>query len=182
MVIDFRKDPPPIRPLTIDGQVVERVNTYKYLGVLLDHKLTFMDHVQQTYSKCQQRLYLLRRLSRLQVDSKILKCFYSCHVQSLLTYAFLAWYGGLSVGGRGRLDQIVRVGSKLCGAQCTPLSSLYETRCARKAIRILNDNSHILNDLFNMLPSGRRFSVPRSRTNRYRLSFIPRAIDILNKP
>ena len=39
LLIDIRKQHPAVSRMTIDGLVVERVDKYKYLGVILDNKL-----------------------------------------------------------------------------------------------------------------------------------------------
>ena len=45
MLIDFRSNsiiPPPV---IIKGSIVDRVVSYKYLGIVLNNKLTWGDHV-----------------------------------------------------------------------------------------------------------------------------------------
>ena len=59
------------RPVSIDNQEVEIVNSYKYLGTLIDQNLIFCDHVDLVYKKAQQRLFLLRRLIRFEVHQNI---------------------------------------------------------------------------------------------------------------
>ena len=39
LLIDIRKQHPAVSRITIDGLVVERVEKYKYLGIILDSKL-----------------------------------------------------------------------------------------------------------------------------------------------
>ena len=43
----------------------------------------------------------------------ILHSFYICHVEGLLTFSFLAWYGGLSQTNKAKLRRVTT--SKLCG-------------------------------------------------------------------
>ena len=38
ILIDLRKQPPAASPITIDGEIVKRVEKYKYLGITLDNK------------------------------------------------------------------------------------------------------------------------------------------------
>ena len=52
LLIDFRKQPSAVPPITIDGEIVERVEKYKYLGIILDNKLKFDSNVQNIYKKC----------------------------------------------------------------------------------------------------------------------------------
>ena len=161
---------------------MERVQTYKYLGVLIDDKLTFTDHTHAVNKKCQQRLYLLRKLSRLHVNTDILHTYYRCHLESILTYAFLAWYGGIAEGEKKKLAKTVNLGSKLCwGGECKQLSKLYDSRTLKKAKKIVRDQSHTLNSFFTLLPSGRRYCVLDGKKNRTRNSFVYRAINLLNK-
>ena len=64
LVVDFRrgkKKPPPI-PITIRGDEVEVVETYKFLGVHLNNKLDWSDNTEALYRKGQSRLFFLRRL------------------------------------------------------------------------------------------------------------------------
>ena len=62
-----RDDLDPVPQLTLGGEVVERVSSYKYLGTTIDSGLTFNDNTQAIFAKCQQRTYLLRRLRYMDV-------------------------------------------------------------------------------------------------------------------
>ena len=181
VVVDFRRKGEPIRRLKIKGEEVKRVDKYKYLGVQIDRKLTFSNHVDQTYKKCQQRLYLLRRLSRLHVNSRILKAYYSCHIESVLTYGLATWYRLCGLREKKKLDKVVNVGSKLCGMKCESVACLYEKRVRKKARKIVKDNDHILNEYFKNLPSGRRYQVMKVKKKRAKNTFISQAILLLNK-
>jgi hypothetical protein len=66
------------------------------------------------------------------------------------------------------------------GVQQQSLSVLYERRVKRKASNICTDRSHVLAHHFELLPSGRRFRMPKTRTLRARNSFIPKAVSLLN--
>ena len=47
--------------ITIGNEKIDRVTHMKYLGVVLDKKLTFDKHINQTHSKASQKLGILRR-------------------------------------------------------------------------------------------------------------------------
>ena len=49
LLIDFKKQPPAVSPITMDGEIVERVEKYKYLGIILDNKLMFDSYVLNIY-------------------------------------------------------------------------------------------------------------------------------------
>ncbi|KAK7930457.1 hypothetical protein WMY93_006852 [Mugilogobius chulae] len=52
MIIDFGRKPAH-QPVIIDGEKIEVVDTYKYLGVHLDHKLDWSEQARALYSKGQ---------------------------------------------------------------------------------------------------------------------------------
>ena len=184
LLIDFRRKADPVPQLTLNNEVVERVDNYKYLGTIIDNGLNFNKNTDSIYKKCHQRTYLLRRLRNLDVTSRILRNFYSCHIESLLTFTFLAWYGGLSVTNKDKLRRMVSLGTKLCGTQCSDLQEIYDERVVRKAGKIARDSTHNLNTCFRVLPLGRRYAAPTHPvfiSDRGGNSFIPSAIRLLNK-
>ena len=61
MIISFRKSKPCPALTSIKGAEIELVDSYKYLGVVVDNKLCFDAHVASTTKKVQQRLYFLRK-------------------------------------------------------------------------------------------------------------------------
>ncbi|XP_072543920.1 uncharacterized protein [Salminus brasiliensis] len=76
MVVDFRRKRTTTGPITITGQDVERVDTYKYLGVLLDSKLDWKANTEAVYRKGMSRLYFLRKLRSFNMCSNMLETFY----------------------------------------------------------------------------------------------------------
>ncbi|KAK2183063.1 hypothetical protein NP493_325g02060 [Ridgeia piscesae] len=45
MCIDFRRNRTVISPIVINGEPVEQVDSFKYLGVMLDEHFSFTEHV-----------------------------------------------------------------------------------------------------------------------------------------
>ena len=58
LIFDFRKNQVH-KQITINRDVVEECDSFKYLGVTIDKNLTWSEHVKHVISKCRQRLYLL---------------------------------------------------------------------------------------------------------------------------
>ena len=54
MCIDFRRNRTVISPIVINGEAVEQVDSFKYLGVVFDKKLSFTEHVTAVQNKSQQ--------------------------------------------------------------------------------------------------------------------------------
>ncbi len=64
---------------------VERVSSFKYLGVNISEDLTWTTHIQTQVKKARQRLYHLRQLRKCRVSPTILKTFYSGTIEIVLT-------------------------------------------------------------------------------------------------
>ncbi|KAI3357967.1 hypothetical protein L3Q82_002992 [Scortum barcoo] len=101
MVIDFSsRKPSDIAPVNIQGLDIERVRTYKYLGVHLNNKLDWTDNTDSLYKRGQSRLYMLRRPGSLGVCRSLLRTFYETVVASVVSYAVVCWGGGVLSGTR----------------------------------------------------------------------------------
>ena len=68
LAIDFRSGVHHPTPVNINGQNIEIVHSYKYLGTTIDDKLRWDDNTMNLYKKGQQRLYFLRNLNALHID------------------------------------------------------------------------------------------------------------------
>ena len=78
------------------------VSNFKYLGTLIDNKLSFSDNSDLISKKPQQCLYLLRKLRSFGVSRQLLQTVYKSLVQSVLTFNSVVWYGNLGVGWQER--------------------------------------------------------------------------------
>ncbi len=86
LIVDFRKrQQRSYTPLMISGTPVERVSSFKYLGVNISEDLTWTTHIQTQVKKARQRPYHLRQLRKFRVSPSILKTFYSGAIESVLT-------------------------------------------------------------------------------------------------
>ena len=63
----------------------------KFLGVFIDNKLFFNKHVDSLVSACSSRLFLMRKLKTIGLNSDGLKAFYLSNIRSKLSYAAPAW-------------------------------------------------------------------------------------------
>ncbi len=180
LVVDYRRQSREHTPITINKTPVERVNSFKFLGVHITEDLTWSAHTDVVLKKAHQRLFFLRRLRKFGTSPSILRSFYSCTVESILTGCITAWFGNSTAGNRKALQRVVRTARHIVGGELPSLPDIYTRRCTRKAQRIIKDSSHPSHSLLSLLPSGRRFRSIRSRTSRLRDSFFPQAIRLMN--
>ncbi len=163
----------------IDKTPVERVSSFKFLGVHITEDLTWSAHTDAVLMKAHQRLFFLRRLRKFGTSPRILRSFYTCTVERILTGCITAWFGNRTAGNRRALQWVVRTARHI-GGELPSLQDIYTRRCTRKARRIIKDSSHPSNRLLSLLPSGRRLRSIRSRTSRLRDIFFPQAIRLMN--
>ncbi len=180
LVVDFRRQSREHTPISIDKTPVERVNSFKFLGVHITEDLTWSTHTDAVLKKAHQRLFFLRRLRKFGMSPSILRSFYTCTVESILTGCITAWFGNSTAGNRKALQRVVRTARHIVGGELPSLQDIYPRRCIRKARRIIKDSSHPSHRLLSLLPSGRRLRSIRSRTSRLRDSFFPQAIRLMN--
>ena len=180
LIINFRNCQTNVSPLRINGDSIEIINEYKYLGTIIDSKLNWNSNTDAVFKKCQQRLHLLRKLKSFNVNAGVLSLFYRCFVESVLTFSFQCWYGSLSLTNKSRLEKVILIASKITGVPLNNLSYLYEKRVLNLAVKILSDETHVLHNEYVKLPSGKRYLVPCYKTNRGKNTFIPFSVRLLN--
>ena len=177
MVIDFRRTKRSEHStLYIDGEEVERVESFKFLGVHISADLTWSTNISHQVGKAQQRLYFLRKLRQAQLPQRLLVNFYRSTIESLLTYCCTLWFNCCTAEDKRKLQRVVRAAERAIGTSLTPLRDIYTGRLQQKASIIIKDPSHPGHSLFSPLPSGKRYRSIRSKTNRLNRSFYPQAV------
>jgi hypothetical protein len=96
MTICFSKSGTHLNPITIAGEEIESVQQFKLLGVRINSKLTWDDHVSYMCTKASQRLYFITLLQRAGVSQSDLVSIYCSIVRSMLEYGAVIWHPGLT--------------------------------------------------------------------------------------
>ncbi len=119
LVVDYRRQSREHTPITIDKTPVERVSSFKFLGVHITEDLTWSAHTDAVLKKAHQRLFFLRRLSEVWNEPpEILRSFYTLHCgehpDRLLS---TAWFGNSTAGNRRALQRVVRTARHIVGGE-----------------------------------------------------------------
>ncbi len=158
LIVDFRKrQQRPYTPLMISGTPVERVSSFKYLGLNISEDLTWTAHIQTQVEKARQRMYHLRQLRKLRVSPAILKTFYSLAIEHVLTQCISVWYGNSSNQDCKALQRVVRLAERISRSARPSLQDIYLKRCKSRAAKMIKDSNHPDNHLFILLASGKCF-------------------------
>ncbi len=158
LIVDFgKRQQCPYSPLMISGTPVERVSSFKYLGVNISEDLTWTAHIQTQVKKARQRLYHLRQLRKFRVSPAILKTFYSGAIERVFTQCISVWYGNASNMDGKALQRVVRLAECISGSALPSLQDIYLKHCKSTAAKIIKDSNHPGNRLFILLTSGKRF-------------------------
>ena len=87
LIIGAPPPPPPTQVTSINGQPVEVVGSYKYLGSIIDDRLNFTLNTENICKKGQQRLFCLRKMAKFNVDKTIMRLFYKSYIESVLSFS-----------------------------------------------------------------------------------------------
>ena len=166
-------------PVYINGSMVERVKSFKFLGVHISEDLSWSENTDAIIKKAHQRLYFLRRLRRVGMSRRTLSNFYRCTVESMLTGCIVAWFGNLSAQERKRLQKVVNTAQSIIGSDLPSIKGIYRSRYLKKAGSIIKDPHHPGYTLVSLLPSGRRYRSLKTATTRFKNSNFPTAIRLL---
>ena len=179
---DFRKTSTPKTPVKLKNIEVETVQFYKYLGLYIDSSFSFAHHVNTVRKKVNKKMYFVRSMVKLHVDPHIIALFFNSTVPPVLNYSFLAFYKSIPQYLRLELDKPMNICQRLIGKSCILKDNAqeYKLAAARQADKTIKDNSHPLHAEYCLLQSGKRYRTIKARTERYRLSYVPTSIRLIN--
>ncbi len=180
IIVDFRRSPPALPPLTIMNSTVTAVESFRFLGTTISQDLKWDNHIVSIVKKAQQRLYFFRQLRKFNLPQELLKQFYSAIIESVLCTSITVWFSSATKSDLSRLRRVVRTAERIVGTTLPTLQELYLSRVSKRAGKITLDPSHPAHSLFELLPSGRRYRALCTRTTRHRNSFFPKAVHLMN--
>ncbi|KAK1784814.1 hypothetical protein P4O66_003478 [Electrophorus voltai] len=98
-----------------------------------------------------ERVDSFRRLRDFRLPSKVLRNFYTCTIESILTGNITVWFGNSTKQDRQALQRVVRSAERITHTELPDLQTIYYKRCQTKARKIVKDPTHPNNRLFSLL-------------------------------
>lgn len=71
--------------LQINDTVLVQSNSYEYLGIIIDERLSFKQHINKTISACSQKLFTLSKIRRY-ISNQVAQILYKSLVLSIMDY------------------------------------------------------------------------------------------------
>lgn len=159
---------------------MEKVTSFKFLGTSISEDITRSINTTALNKKAQQRLFFHTTLRKTCLLQQMLITFYGCSVESILTYCISVWFSSCTVSEKNALQKVVLRAQKKIGVELPKLEDIYKSHCFAKAIIICKDSTHPCHFMFELLPSGRRYTTSYARTSRMR-KFYSKAMDAMNQ-
>ena len=124
------------------------------------------------------RMYCFRKLKFFHVNSRILALFYDSVVASVWRYCLLCWGGNITIGGRQRVERVIKEAGKIIGSPRQDFETVYTDILLKKLTDVMEDLQHPLHHRLSYHHNSKtgRMRLPRANTDRYLNSFVPQAI------
>ena len=176
VIFDFRKKHRIILdPIIVDNSIVEVCENFKYLGIVVDNKLSWHDHISYIVSKCNQRLFFLRLLNSFSVTPNILQRFFCSIIESIYKYNMTVWYKSAHEYDRKKIDRIWKSANRIIRNEALVLpSDLYTNVVLKKVSTIMKQPEGLFK--YEFMRSGTRLRGISCSTQRYRKSFYPDSV------
>ena len=189
IIVYFGKKDVDIPPVILEGTAIKQVSEANLLGVKLNKKLNWDDHVDALVKKAYPRLHYLRLLKRAGVAPAQLVTVYKSLVRSLAEYACQAWSTSLTSGQSNKLEKLQQRALRIILPELKydeamkqlnlPSMSERRNKLCNKLFRSIQEPEHSLHKLlpgaeksqYN-LRKQRLFQIPKCKTNRCKNSYI----------
>ena len=110
MKFNFRKtlEFPPIFKFD-NGPILNVVSVSKILGIFISDDLRWTAHVEYMLKRANKKIWILRRMKTLRLDTNILTDFYCKEVRSILEFGVAVWHSGISKKFSKQIERVQKV-------------------------------------------------------------------------
>ncbi len=192
MEIYFGRKDLALAPITMNGSEIDKVQVFKLLGVHVNDRLTWHEHIDYICSKASRRIYFLILLKRAGKSSMDIVDTYVSIVRSILEYACIVWHPGLTKYQSEQIEHIQKrclniahpdlsYDDALIQSNLERLVDRRENMC-KKFFTEIQDPDHKLHYLlppprdYVRLRHYRKYEPPKSKTERVKRSVINYAL------
>ena len=126
MIIDFRRSAPLLNFLFfINGEEVEQVDCFKFLGIHISNNLDWSVQLNENLKKGQQRLFFSRQLKLFNVRKFIMVIFYRSVIESQLTSFILIWFNVATKKDLKKLNSVIKTCAYIIGTDLEFSETVY---------------------------------------------------------
>ena len=115
------------------GSYIPRVTTHKHLGVHINSRLSWQDHIDHVYTDCARKIGILRRLQR-KLGSRALRKIFIGAIRPRLEYACPVWSGG-NTSKLVKLQELFCCGTRLSYLHCNSDLTITHWCCSSRSNR-----------------------------------------------
>ncbi|CAB4044592.1 Hypothetical predicted protein, partial [Paramuricea clavata] len=127
MWISFSQSSPEPPPIQTDGIEIERVNSFKLLGVWVQNDLKWNTHVCKITKRANKLLFLLRECRKSFLPPEIGLLTYTSKIRPILEYASPVW-GGIPKYLEVEIERVQQRSLRILGLEKDTLPTLKERR------------------------------------------------------
>ena len=171
MLIDLRRNKTAIPLTEIENKIIERVNSYKVLGLWIDDNLKWNTNTEKIIKKAAKRLFLLKIIKSYGASTDDMKRFYVAVIRRTLEYGAQVWNGGITKDQSNEIERIQKRALKIIYKEddydkvlrIAKIESL-EKRRDRMCIELIKEMSKPNHKLHSFLP--KKICEVRKKTTR----------------
>ena len=159
--------------LFINDSVIEKVESFKYLGTFFSNNLKWHANSDYVYGKLKQRFFAFSKFKHFRPSLAQRELFIKTIIFPVLSYNIELWYGSATKKEREKLTGLFYRQSFDLDIEFFISDSIQKL-----ATDFITDVNHILHCCY--VKGRSKFIMPKTRTNRFLKSFVPRSVQILN--
>ena len=196
MVVDISKGKQNFPLLVIDNIEVERDNSARILGVMIQNNMNWCVRVTKIVKKAGKRLYMLRLLKRANADTKTLSTVYTTVIRPVLEHACQVWRFNISGYLSDDIERVQRRALRIILPELSYteareliniplLKDRRESLCERFFLK--HENLQTLNEFLPNKSAATydlrikcKYNIYFCKTERFEKSFLPQIISNLN--
>lgn len=195
MIVYFgtKHDTDNVERISVNGKLIERVESFKLLGVYISSDLSWDTHIEYMLKKVAKRMYCIFCLIRIGAEVSEIISVYCSLIRSILEYACPVWHPGLTKGQHKNIERVQKRLIKMIypsssyanGLSSSGLERLYDRRerLTKDMFVEMKDPHHVLHGLLPAriqssydLRNSYAFQIPFAKATRYGRSIVPYCI------